>query len=495
MDAEWEQEASLKLRAMNPAATDIYAKHGRIRDCDDLEGLLDELAAAHAEGQDVLVMAESNRQVYVLNDAMQARIIADRDPDDEVVIRWDDGPDGSTRTVGVGDRIRTRRNDYDLVTATGAAVTNGATWNVTHVQDGGLWVRSDERGHLFLPPSYLARRDEKTDRPFVELAYASTVHSAQGRTVDQAVMVVGAHTEAELLYVGMTRGRSSNIAVADAGDDDDGLTLFAAALQNPSSDTAAVLDVIAGQREAAAARRAARERAAAEKAAREQAAAEKAAREQAEQERAAALATAVQKWRWGLPDGLRNAEVADLAAAQPWAPAVDVDTVVAAYRQGQQAIGRVRSQPAGYRPSEVAEQAKGLADIPPEQLAARYRAAAAERVDGAFEWLGEHGWRLDDEQEGDRDAVVAEQFGLLALVAERMVEVYDEQQRAVAEASVEDLPKGTPLVEALRTIVEEWGGTRYLDDAMAALADLQAQEQEAREQERPSQGGPGLGGL
>ena len=198
MDAEWEQEASLKLRAMNPAATDIYAKYGRIRDYDDLVGLLDEL-----------------------------------------VIRWDDGPDGSTRTVGVGDRIRTRRNDYGLVAATRAPVTNGAAWEVTHVRNGGLWVRSDERGHLFLPPSYLAKRDEETDRPFVELAYASTVHSAQGHTVDQAVMVVGAHTEAELLYVGMTRGRSSNIAVADLGDDD-GLTLFAAALQNPSSDTVAV---------------------------------------------------------------------------------------------------------------------------------------------------------------------------------------------------------------------------------------------------------------
>ena len=41
----------------------------------------------------------------------------------------------------------------------------------------------------------------------MELGYASTVHSAQGRTVDQAVMVIDHRTEEELLYVGMTRGR------------------------------------------------------------------------------------------------------------------------------------------------------------------------------------------------------------------------------------------------------------------------------------------------
>ena len=54
-------------------------------------------------------------------------------------------------------------------------------------------------------------------------------------------MVVGAHTEAELLYVGMTRGRQNNLAVADAGDDD-AQTLFLAALQNPSTDAVAALE-------------------------------------------------------------------------------------------------------------------------------------------------------------------------------------------------------------------------------------------------------------
>ena len=92
----------------------------RIRDHDDLEELLDDLAADSQEGRDVLVLASSNRRVDGLNDAMQARLIGARDPADELTIRWDDPAGGTAeRTVGVGDLVRTRRNNYDLVTTGG----------------------------------------------------------------------------------------------------------------------------------------------------------------------------------------------------------------------------------------------------------------------------------------------------------------------------------------------------------------------------------------
>ena len=55
--------------------------------------------------------------------------------------------------------------------------------------------------------------------------------------------MVGQRTKAELLYVGMTRGRRSDIAVADVGDED-GRTRFETALQNPSAEAVAALELI-----------------------------------------------------------------------------------------------------------------------------------------------------------------------------------------------------------------------------------------------------------
>jgi hypothetical protein len=51
----------------------------------------------------------------------------------------------------------------------------------------------------------------------VHLAYASTVHGIQGETTD--VSIVGSGVDAAGLYVGMTRGRSHNEAIAIAGSD------------------------------------------------------------------------------------------------------------------------------------------------------------------------------------------------------------------------------------------------------------------------------------
>ena len=57
---------------------------------------------------------------------------------------------------------------------------------------------------LTLPADYVAEH--------VALGYASTVHSAQGVTVDTCHTVVTAGTAASALYVGMTRGRHANTA-------------------------------------------------------------------------------------------------------------------------------------------------------------------------------------------------------------------------------------------------------------------------------------------
>lgn len=46
----------------------------------------------------------------------------------------------------------------------------------------------------------------------MELAYATTVHGAQGETVEAAHVLIGEHTGAASAYVAMTRGRENNTA-------------------------------------------------------------------------------------------------------------------------------------------------------------------------------------------------------------------------------------------------------------------------------------------
>ena len=89
------------------------------------------------------------------------------------------------------------------MTATWAwpTATNGQ-WRAPN-SDGGLVVRG-RRGTRTLPADYV--------REHVELAYASTVHGAQGETVDQAHLLIGEATGAAAAYVGMTRGRNHNTA-------------------------------------------------------------------------------------------------------------------------------------------------------------------------------------------------------------------------------------------------------------------------------------------
>ena len=58
----------------------------------------------------------------------------------------------------------------------------------------------------------IERSRPSTRARFVELAYATTVHGAQGSTVDRAHVAIGDHTGAAAAYVAMTRGRESNTA-------------------------------------------------------------------------------------------------------------------------------------------------------------------------------------------------------------------------------------------------------------------------------------------
>ena len=147
-----------------------------------------ELAVRTTYGE--LVVADTREQVARINGLAHQVRKAMGEVTDRVVT-------ASGERIGAGDRIATRRNDYD------ADVANRETWTVLACNDGALTIQG-EAGKRVLPPEYV--------RANVELAYATTAYGSQGATVPVSHVLIGEHTGAASAYVGMTRGRERNVA-------------------------------------------------------------------------------------------------------------------------------------------------------------------------------------------------------------------------------------------------------------------------------------------
>ncbi|WP_238383428.1 MULTISPECIES: MobF family relaxase [unclassified Nocardioides] len=193
---------SLRMRTGNhPAAVfDALHRRGSILIHPSEAERTAALAEAGAAGD--LVLADTREHVASLNAAIRDQRRADpaRDPAESMVT-------ARGERIGVGDRVATRRNDPDL------GVANRQTWTaIGFGEDGSLVLRG--RGRDRVVPTEYANR-------FVELAYATTVHGAQGETVDRAHVAIGDTTGAAAAYVAMTRGRLDNTAhlVAESVED------------------------------------------------------------------------------------------------------------------------------------------------------------------------------------------------------------------------------------------------------------------------------------
>jgi hypothetical protein len=120
--------------------------------------------------------------------------------------------------AGVGDVVVTRENRRCLTTSDGAWVKNGDAWLVDSLGGDGSLVltRTTTGARVTVDAAYAGTN--------VELGYATTLHRAQGRTVDRAHCYVSPRTSRELLYVAMTRGRDANFAYFDTAYDIDPAT-------------------------------------------------------------------------------------------------------------------------------------------------------------------------------------------------------------------------------------------------------------------------------
>lgn len=215
----WEGPASLRLREGDASVLADYAKHGRLVDGGTAEQA--EAAAARAwladtlAGRESLLLVGTNEAAARASAALRAQLV-ELGHVQEHGVRLG-RPGWKDVAVGVGDLVQARRNAHELVGFAGNRVmpVNRCTYRVTELRpDGGLTV-VPQRGPdvpgldptpIALPADYVAEH--------VTLGYASTVHSAQGRTVDTAHAVAGSGFDLAALYVALTRGRDRNTAWA-----------------------------------------------------------------------------------------------------------------------------------------------------------------------------------------------------------------------------------------------------------------------------------------
>ncbi len=197
-----EGAASLALRAGYPAALGFYLDHQRVHVGDLATITADAFNAWKIDceqGLDSIMVAPTRELVRQLNVRARTQRILDRDDVAQApTVRLGDG-----NLASVGDLVITRANDRRLRTTATDWVKNGDRWTVLRIDERTVQVQhvTNQRS-VTLPADYV--------RDFTELGYATTIHAAQGVSVDTMHgLAVGEETRQQL-YTMLTRGRSSN---------------------------------------------------------------------------------------------------------------------------------------------------------------------------------------------------------------------------------------------------------------------------------------------
>ena len=176
---DWEATASLRLRDGHADAVTDYDAHGRLidagREHDAIAAIARAAAADRLAGKDTVVITSSNEHAAQVAAAVR-RHLADAGHVGEASVLLD--RDGTT--AGVGDLVQARRIDRQL------GLVNREVYRVDAVDEHGtLTATSTRTGTTYTIPADYAAAD-------LSLAYASTAHGAQGRTVDTSHLLLTA---------------------------------------------------------------------------------------------------------------------------------------------------------------------------------------------------------------------------------------------------------------------------------------------------------------
>ncbi|RUP70513.1 hypothetical protein D8M41_11295 [Rothia sp. HSID18069] len=227
-----EAAATLALREPPLVGTDKpfewYKENNRVVAGDTdamIEDVFRKYSADVTAGKQSIMIASTNEAVTKLNDLAQAHAI------EHGQVSTGAGAVAlhNSSRAHVGDTIVTRQNARRLIVNSGQDfVKNGDLWRVTDLHDDGRITAQhiQHGGKVTLPAHYVEQS--------VELGYASTIHRAQGSTVDTAHALVDASTDRAGAYVALTRGRENNqlyVSLADGEKRDDVLDRISSAYE------------------------------------------------------------------------------------------------------------------------------------------------------------------------------------------------------------------------------------------------------------------------
>ncbi len=216
-------EVTVQMRdGRNPDEVfDQLASLGLVRIHASSDDAREHIAQHRQDGEAVTVT--SNDEARTINAGIRDERVARGEVDDQRTVSGsDDLP------IGAGDLIQTRKNNTAL------GVANRQQWIVQHVeQDGSLNVREAQDGRkrkrtVRLPAKYVTEH--------AHLSYAATAYGVQGATVDGSHTILTNATSAASVYVGMTRGRESNMLHIVAEHHADARAQFIEAMERDRAD-------------------------------------------------------------------------------------------------------------------------------------------------------------------------------------------------------------------------------------------------------------------
>lgn len=193
---EWQEEHDALRRADPDLATRIPDDRMTMADQDSATSAAANLVLERrALGEDALAIAATNEEAALIAKAIQAATGVQIDP--HTRLRWG-------QRTGPGDTVRTRQNMHRI------GVRNGDTWTVAATDQSGVSLQSRDGRRIRVSHDWTAQH--------LELAYAATADSAQGVTVDRAIVLLSPMLGRSRLYSAATRGRYAPIYVAASMD-------------------------------------------------------------------------------------------------------------------------------------------------------------------------------------------------------------------------------------------------------------------------------------